>query len=322
MTFSLKGARIKRRWTEEKCHEELLLRTPPPPDMTLAQMLPADYRRDLVAWCRQVRRLNLEIVSYGHQPVGLTQFQAAYPTYPFVEADFALESPEAAAVQLATPSQPNQDSQEACEAYVALCYQDVTVTHRLRLWALRLARRDADAQLEQLTEQRRRLAEQIRTVQTERADLVAEANRTADRMAEAAAPLVEPREEFERIMALPGVVSVSRTNGGVKFVVEARHRQADQLYDLGDWSIILTPRTSEFIAMCVRSGLRRQWRNGDHPAYRLMDPRQFCFGPRQSELDQHLARRQYLEAMALAVECLCSINREDSYLVPMAFKRV
>ena len=39
-------------------------------------------------------------------------------------------------------------------------------------------------------------------------------------------------------------------------------------------------------------------------------------------MDEHLRQGQYLEAMALATECLNSVNPNDQYLIPEAFKEV
>lgn len=313
-----------KRWSQEQCYERLLEHLPQPPMMELAQFDPRAYEVELRRWLKRVRRENQKLIIRGRQPAGLEQFLGKYPTYPFVDADFMVDpgdpEPASPAAQTLDPEAKDDDPREV---YLVLRGpRDPDLSRRLRLWALRSARHNNDAQLRALTEELRRVNAQIRQGQQHRTDLLAEEHRAAELIGETAEPSAEAGEEFDRIMRLPGVVEARPVPEGIEFIVEARHRRHGVLYDLGDWAVALGPRMYEFRGVCVRSGLRRSWPNGEHPAYRLLDLDHFCFGPRQYELDRHLAKGQYLEAMALAVECFNSINPEDRHLVDRAFRRV
>jgi len=128
-------------------------------------------------------------------------------------------------------------------------------------------------------------------------------------------------EEFDRIMALPGVLAAQVVNNRVRIVVRATYRYQGMLYDLGDWQMDISPDETYFEATNLRSGLQDSWSNGTYPAYRLTGGL-FCFGDRNQVLYEHLVKGQYLEAVALAVECMNSVNPEDEYKVPDAFKRL
>jgi hypothetical protein len=128
-------------------------------------------------------------------------------------------------------------------------------------------------------------------------------------------------EEFDRIMRLPGIIATQVVNDRLRLIIRASIRYNKRTYDLGDWEIDIGADTRYIKASCVRSGLNPGWRNGSYPAYRLGDG-SFCFGDRTEVIDEHLIKGQYLEAVALAVECLNGVNKEHRSLIPEAFKPI
>lgn len=124
-------------------------------------------------------------------------------------------------------------------------------------------------------------------------------------------------QEFDRIARLPGVIATQVVNDRVRLVIRATHEYKGTVYDLGDWQIDLHPAFTSLGAQELRSGTRRDW-EGYYPVYRYGSGR-FCFGDRQEVLDEHLRKGQYLEAVSVAIDCLCGVNEEDRRLVPDAF---
>lgn len=127
-------------------------------------------------------------------------------------------------------------------------------------------------------------------------------------------------EEFDRIAQLPGVISTQAVNDHVRLIVRAQRLYKEVLYDLGDWRIEIGASTSEIDALEIRSGVRNSWDDGE-PVYRL-DEDSFCFGEREDIINEHLQKGQYLEALAITVECLNGVNKEDRKSIPDAFRKV
>lgn len=128
------------------------------------------------------------------------------------------------------------------------------------------------------------------------------------------------REEFDRFLSLPGVIAVQVVNDRIRVIVRATVEYQGRTYDKGDWQIDIGADTSSCVARELRTGVRPDW-GYDYPDYRYGD-KSYCFGSRAYELEQHLRKGQFLEAMALAVECLNSVNSEDAPNIPHAFWEV
>jgi hypothetical protein len=198
------------------------------------------------------------------------------------------------------------------DAYVTMVVSRAEAAQRQRLEELRT---EVAKQRQKVSSTAEKLRERQRTLGETQAAL-AEAER---RLAEAPDATVEPQEQFERLMQLPGVIAVQCVNEGVRVIIRASVVYEGDRYDLGDWRIDLTPITTNILAEPLRSGVRPGWPSGTYPAYRLGGG-VFCFGDRVEEINRHLAQRQYLEAIALAVECLNSVNDEHSHKIPSAFR--
>lgn len=202
----------------------------------------------------------------------------------------------------------------ASQLYTAMRTQLVEQRRRMRL-------AEIDSQIASVREAIRAYGSRIKRHQQELNTLQAERQVIAE-ATEQAEPVDKAKlgEEFDRIMSLPGVIAVQVVNDHIRLVIRASVEYAGKVYDLGDWRMDFGPGTIHAHATELRSGVRKSW-NGNYPVYRLGGS-SFCFGDRQFEIDEHLAKGQFLEAMALSVECICSVNREHREQIPRAFKEV
>lgn len=135
-------------------------------------------------------------------------------------------------------------------------------------------------------------------------------------------PIDDPRviaEEFETIKHLPGVIAVQVVNNRIRVICRARIEYDGDLYDVGDFALDFD--WDNFRVQDLRSGVKAGWYKGDYPDYRYRDGG-FCFGPRRDEIHAHISKQQYVEAIALAVDCLMSVNSDDQSKIPRAFKKV
>lgn len=165
----------------------------------------------------------------------------------------------------------------------------------------------------------RSLAEQVKSQQGEINDLTSQQQILERAIEETNEQLFEMNigGEFDRIMSLPGVLAVQVVNNRIRLIVRAINEYSGVAYDLGDWQVDLGADTLTVTAKELRSGVKSSWRGG-YPVYRLSTGA-FCFGNRERVVNEHLAKAQYVEAMALIVECLCSVNPEHQKDVLQAF---
>ncbi|HVX24570.1 MAG TPA: hypothetical protein VG992_04510 [Candidatus Saccharimonadales bacterium] len=173
--------------------------------------------------------------------------------------------------------------------------------------------------IEEIKAKAQKYGEKLRRSQQRLNELRAEERRLAEAM-ETAEPAVNEQiagEEFDRILQLPGVMATQVVNERIRLIVRASHHYRGETYDLGDWQMDFGSHQM-LKAVCLRSGVRRDW-TGGYPAYRI-ERNVFCFGDRHYLIEEHLAKGQYLEAMALAVECLNSVNKEHLTYIPSAFE--
>jgi len=197
---------------------------------------------------------------------------------------------------------------------------------RLRSGAAQQRRKRRSEQISRILESLRYEAkshsERIRNAQSEIGKLTAE--KVALDAITAAAELDDPaiiEQEFESILHLPNVVAVQVVNDRIRVICRAQVSYADKLYDAGDYVFDIGEDIVQMEARCIRSNLRANWEAGKYPDYRY-DSGRFCFGDRQFIIDEHIAKGQYLEAIALTVECLCSANGNDVPNIPRAFKPI
>ena len=166
------------------------------------------------------------------------------------------------------------------------------------------------------------LSRQLQAVQTARNEADAAIRTIEEAMAEEDSVTVPAviGEEFDRMLQLPGVLAVQVVNETIKLIVRATTQYDGELYDLGDWQLTFGPDTLHIQGRELRKGVRADWK-GNYPVYRLRGG-SFCFGTRETLINEHLVKGQYLEAMALAVECLNSVNEEDQPNIPNAFNQI
>ncbi len=197
------------------------------------------------------------------------------------------------------------------------------VDMRLRLLSSRRTARleQVEASIEGDKDTLRYLGEQVKETQQSVNKLTAERRVIEEAMSqidEFADPKVVA-EEFERIMALPGVIAVQVVNDQLRIIVRAVHTYKGKKYDMGDWQMDFGPSVYVAHAVPIRPAVKPTW-DGGYPDYRHGTG--FCFGGRQYTLDEHLAKGQYMEAIALAVECLSSANEDDRKNIPSAFYEI
>lgn len=126
-------------------------------------------------------------------------------------------------------------------------------------------------------------------------------------------------KEFERLLQLPGVSGV-RANGaeGIMLLVAATIEHEEERYDLGTWKLRLD-LSGSVEATEFKTGVLPSW-DGGSPVYRI--GKGFCFGDHDDLIEAHLIRGHILEAAALAVQALCTVNADDRHKIPQAFKRI
>ncbi len=127
------------------------------------------------------------------------------------------------------------------------------------------------------------------------------------------------QEEFNRLLAYDGVRKIRPIKNGLLLLVEARLTYKGNVYDLGDWELKVQT-THNVEAKEFRRGVRPGW-DGGYPAYRL-GADGFCFGYRVHEMNEHARKGQFLEAVSLAVQSLCSVNEVHLDRIPDAFKKI
>lgn len=172
----------------------------------------------------------------------------------------------------------------------------------------------------ELTDDLRKLSDKIRRKQQERNAAAAELKQLEavdiDTLENPDRAHIEA--EFDRLLALPGVADVRTENGEIILLLEARLDYHGQRYDLGDWELRFGAG-ARLSTHELRSGVKRSW-TGSYPVYRL-GRGTFCFGHRDTTIQENLMRAQYLEAIELAVNSMQSVNHDDRRNIPSAFKK-
>lgn len=127
--------------------------------------------------------------------------------------------------------------------------------------------------------------------------------------------------EFDRITQLPGVIALQSVNNGLRVVVRVVHPHGGLVYDFGDWQIDLGT-DGRMTTRLLRSGVREGWSDyHDRRVYPQSSGR-FCYGDRGYIIEEHCQKGQFLEALALIVECLRTVRDEEQGNVPYVFNVV
>lgn len=195
-------------------------------------------------------------------------------------------------------------------------------------WAMRargtvaghqLYRQGVETELHELQQDCADLAKELRDTQQRQLKLKAEFAQLHD------APDPEPptddllEKEFERLLRLPGVSGIRPVGAeGIALMLTASVEYQAQRYDLGTWKLRL--ELSGLVeATELKTGVLPSWRGGA-PVYRMS--KKFCFGDHERLIKKHLTRGHILEAAALAVQALNTVNTIHQRSIPLAFRQI
>lgn len=226
-------------------------------------------------------------------------------------------APEAE-VEIIQPPQPSPVFLAAPEEGLR-CYIDMR--ERAGTADLKQRRSASAITLETVEDRLRSLGDEVGRFQTQRRTLRADVARLDDLLQ--SSQLLDPASataEFESLLRLKGVESVRVVDGQLSLLVKARVTYKKKLYDAGDWELRFGVGTGLF-SHELRSGVRKDWPNGRYPDYRFSDG-SFCFGSRADVIMDNLAKGQFPEAIELAVNCMCSVNKADQDCIPKALYRI
>lgn len=124
-------------------------------------------------------------------------------------------------------------------------------------------------------------------------------------------------EEFLRLWQLPGVVAVRVVDEGISLIIRATTEYEGTVYDLGDWELCFDASSSHLTTRKLRARINPSWR-GQEPPYHNPGG-DFCFGDRGSLVADHAKKGQFLEATAIAVECMNSVNEGHRRHIPSCY---
>lgn len=178
--------------------------------------------------------------------------------------------------------------------------------------------KEVDSNIENHQEAARNLGTQLRKIQGDLNQLRATRTQLTESLDSEVVTAETANQEFDRITRLPGIIATQVVNDHLRLIIRATHEYKDRVYDLGDWRIDLRLDSGSIQAYSIRYQLRRGWSSGTYPSYTNGDG-SFCFGDRQETLNEHLRKGQYLEAVSVAIDSLCGINKGERKLVPSAF---
>lgn len=174
-----------------------------------------------------------------------------------------------------------------------------------------------DAEIKRLTERLRELHARRNILRAERQDAVAAAEANFEEVDQE-----QIEREFNRLKDLPHVIAVQAEDGDVVVIVRAECTYEGKRYDLGDWKLTIGPRYYRLGTSLLRERTRSDWHSG-YPAYGGDSVGGgFCFSGRATQLDEYYTSGRYLEAVALAINCITSVNAGDLEKIPSAFKQI
>ena len=123
-------------------------------------------------------------------------------------------------------------------------------------------------------------------------------------------------DEFETLLADPWIHGLNVDDEELVAFTRSRFLYQGVVYDLGDWAVRVSTRGIKAIEL--RSGVKVAW-HMMHPIYRNGDG-SFCFGMTTEVVNELLAKGELSRAVIIAVEAIHSVNPEDQFLIPDAFK--
>jgi len=133
-------------------------------------------------------------------------------------------------------------------------------------------------------------------------------------------------EELVKIANLRGVCFVAVADNCLTFVCEVRVRYGNELYDFGDYSVIIGGNEVRFDNMVfvhrVRSGLRREKQYCDHyPNYYWGSNYGFCFGETGVTIEEYIGCNNFYAAAQVIVSCFHAVNTaKEREMIPDFFR--
>ncbi len=121
--------------------------------------------------------------------------------------------------------------------------------------------------------------------------------------------------EWEEICQMRGIVALEIEDDRIRARIEARVPYQSTIYDFGDFLVTFRiGRGSSLSCNEIRSGV---FAHSD-AVYRL-GKSAFCFGDRDSEIQEHIDNCQICAALALIVDCIHAVNKEHESLIPATY---
>ena len=112
-----------------------------------------------------------------------------------------------------------------------------------------------------------------------------------------------------------GIVALEIEDDRIRARIEARVPYQRTIYDFGDFLVTFRiGRGSSLSCNEIRSGV---FAHSD-AVYRI-GKSAFCFGDRDSEIQEHIDNCQICAALALIVDCIHAVNKEHESLIPATY---
>lgn len=122
--------------------------------------------------------------------------------------------------------------------------------------------------------------------------------------------------EFDQLLSLPGIDAIGTESGKLIVIVKIRMEHRGVRYDMGDWKIITGDLG--FRTIMLRSGRLSSWPMAIAPCH-IVNGNQFCFGRNKTIIRDNASRRQYVQAIRVAIHCMTTENPKNLSSLPMAF---
>lgn len=167
----------------------------------------------------------------------------------------------------------------------------------------------------------KRYGEQIKRQQILVADNKAELQYMEEHAPSERDGVLDISKKFQILQNIRGIANLNIIKGKVmEIVVFVRVEYQNKLFDFGDWQLSFSDEG--YTAKVLRRGTRASWRISSYPDYSYSDGG-FCFGNRSDEIMNFVRNWDYVEAIALAVDCLHSVNNESHrQRIPEAFMEI
>lgn len=199
-------------------------------------------------------------------------------------------------------------------AFVAYAMNGQPKAYQSRLRENERRLQNAKEQLREAGEGVSQAQREIGSLQAQRAQIEATyAQKTNRKSAEA---------DWQAIKDARGVAAIvyNRRRKRLEVLIKVRVPYEGELYDFGDYRLYIDGGSS-CVCKEVRSGLKLN-HTSTMPQYHIHG-NHFCFGGNLSTIEEYLKDGRYAEAITLVVECLHSVNDEETARrIPNCFRKV